>query len=99
MSSSISRFATPIISRLKNMTFFLAGVPRILENTLPQRLEVGDDDVEWTEEYEKYLRTTRININVRQVFPKGFDPGAGIERVYPPVCCPNFHPARLMGTK
>lgn len=81
------------------MTFFLAGVPRILENTLPQRLEVGDDDVEWTEEYEKYLRTTRININVRQVFPKGFDPDAGIERVYPPVCCPNFHPARLMGTK
>ncbi|KIM80786.1 hypothetical protein PILCRDRAFT_822057 [Piloderma croceum F 1598] len=61
------------------MTISLAGVPRILENTLPRRLEVGDDDVEWTEEYEKYLRTTRININVRQVFPKGFDPGAGIE--------------------
>jgi len=59
------------------MTISLAGVPRILENTLPQQLDVGDDDVEWTEEYEKYIRTTRININVRQVFPKGFDPGAG----------------------
>jgi alkylated DNA repair protein alkB family protein 1 len=23
--------------------------------------------------YEEYMRTTRININVRQVFPKGFD--------------------------
>ncbi len=24
--------------------------------------------------YEEYLRGTRINVNVRQVFPKGFDP-------------------------
>jgi len=55
------------------------GVPRILENTLPQQFEVSSDDIEWTEEYEEYLRTTRINVNVRQVFPKGFDPGASIE--------------------
>jgi len=48
------------------------GVPRILENTLPQYLEVGDGDIDWTKELEEYLRTTRINVNVRQVFPKGF---------------------------
>ncbi|EGN95446.1 hypothetical protein SERLA73DRAFT_162321 [Serpula lacrymans var. lacrymans S7.3] len=57
------------------------GVPRILDNTLPPHLshiadEGGDDheDGDWVE-YERYMRTTRININVRQVFPKGFDPG------------------------
>ena len=52
------------------------GVPRILEGTLPPHLEGQDSsDVEndWTV-YEEYLRGTRINVNVRQVFPKGFDP-------------------------
>ncbi|EIW60838.1 uncharacterized protein TRAVEDRAFT_36424 [Trametes versicolor FP-101664 SS1] len=48
------------------------GVPRILEGTLPSHMEGGDD---W-DIYEEYLRATRINVNVRQVFPKGFDPGA-----------------------
>ncbi|CAA7271752.1 unnamed protein product [Cyclocybe aegerita] len=56
------------------------GVPRILEGTLPGHLEsrsVKDEVMakEW-EPYEAYMRTTRININVRQVFPKGFDPYA-----------------------
>ncbi|KAJ7632537.1 hypothetical protein FB45DRAFT_912725 [Roridomyces roridus] len=46
------------------------GVPRILENTLPDHL-TGQGP--WAP-YEDYLTTTRININVRQVFPKGFDP-------------------------
>lgn len=47
-------------------------MPRILEGTLPSHMEGGDD---W-DIYEEYLRATRINVNVRQVFPKGFDPGA-----------------------
>ncbi|KAG5727671.1 GTPase-activating protein gyp7 [Termitomyces sp. T112] len=47
------------------------GVPRILDDTLPSHL--GKWDKDW-EPYEAYLRTTRININVRQVFPKGFQP-------------------------
>ncbi|KAI1788490.1 hypothetical protein LXA43DRAFT_1025374 [Ganoderma leucocontextum] len=55
------------------------GVPRILEGTLPPHLEGPDantsspDEDDW-EVYEEYLRGTRINVNVRQVFPKGFDP-------------------------
>jgi alkylated DNA repair protein alkB family protein 1 len=50
------------------------GVPRILEMSLPPHLK-GDHDGEWAP-YDQYMRTTRININVRQVFPKGFDPGS-----------------------
>ncbi|KAI0059084.1 hypothetical protein BV25DRAFT_1918788 [Artomyces pyxidatus] len=49
------------------------GVPRILENTLPVHLAADGMD-EWLP-YSTYLETSRININVRQVFPKGFDPG------------------------
>jgi len=48
------------------------GVPRILEGSLPTYLK-SENIGEWTP-YEQYMRTTRININVRQVFPKGFDP-------------------------
>lgn len=53
----------------------LVGVPRILENTLPPHFISGNGEEgdEWAP-YEEYLRTTRININVRQVFPRGFDP-------------------------
>lgn len=47
------------------------GVPRILENTLPTHLEEGDDD--WAV-YADYMQTSRINVNVRQVFPIGFTP-------------------------
>ncbi|KAF8894517.1 hypothetical protein BD779DRAFT_1797519 [Infundibulicybe gibba] len=49
------------------------GVPRILEGTLPSHMNEAVDGLssEW-EPYRKYLQTTRININVRQVFPKGF---------------------------
>ncbi|KAI0928030.1 hypothetical protein AcV5_005724 [Taiwanofungus camphoratus] len=49
------------------------GIPRILEDTLAPHFEGGDADSDWRV-YEEYLRTTRININVRQVFPKGFNP-------------------------
>jgi alkylated DNA repair protein alkB family protein 1 len=51
------------------------GVPRILEGTLPAHLGEGNyaDDGSWVP-YARYMNTTRININVRQVFPKGFNP-------------------------
>ncbi|CDO74885.1 hypothetical protein BN946_scf185004.g35 [Trametes cinnabarina] len=62
------------------------SVPRILEGILPPHMEgsdgEGEDARDW-EVYEEYLRGTRININVRQVFPKGFDPAAGSQRAAP----------------
>lgn len=54
----------------------LTGVPRILEGTLPPHFAVSESDTDWTEDFEEFMRGTRINVNVRQVFPKGFDPGA-----------------------
>ncbi|KAA1471301.1 hypothetical protein DENSPDRAFT_837262 [Dentipellis sp. KUC8613] len=51
------------------------GVPRILEGTLPKYLRSMEGGDEGWAPYAKYLSTTRINVNVRQVFPKGFDPG------------------------
>lgn len=51
----------------------VTGVPRILEGTLPPHLEDSREAGEWTV-YEEYLRNARINVNVRQVFPRGFDP-------------------------
>ena len=47
------------------------GVPRILEGTLPEHLKNTSDDGDWGP-FAEYLETTRINVNVRQVFPKGF---------------------------
>ncbi|KAJ6455668.1 hypothetical protein C8R45DRAFT_845367 [Mycena sanguinolenta] len=46
------------------------GVPRILENTLPEHLAAQHDGPQW-EPFAAYMASTRININVRQVFPKG----------------------------
>lgn len=58
----------------------IIGVPRILEDTLPPQFDdvrkKNEEDNDW-EFYQQYMRTTRINVNVRQVFPKGFDPGLG----------------------
>lgn len=66
-----------VIMSLKYAFFYdaspMSGIPRILEDTLAPHFEVGDADSDWRV-YEEYLRTTRININVRQVFPKGFNP-------------------------
>ena len=45
------------------------GVPRILEGTLPPHLRAQEGD--W-KLFAEYLETTRINVNVRQVFPLGF---------------------------
>jgi hypothetical protein len=50
----------------------LKGVPRILENTLPDHLAAQFDEPQWAH-FAEYMATTRININVRQVFPKGFE--------------------------
>ncbi|KAF8212331.1 hypothetical protein K438DRAFT_1806362 [Mycena galopus ATCC 62051] len=48
------------------------GVPRILENTVPAHLAAQLDEPQWAP-FAEYMATTRININVRQVFPKGFE--------------------------
>lgn len=47
------------------------GVPKIFENTSPSHLR--QDDGSWGP-FADYLRTARININLRQVFPRGFNP-------------------------
>ncbi|KIJ44393.1 hypothetical protein M422DRAFT_168575, partial [Sphaerobolus stellatus SS14] len=49
------------------------GVPRTLEDTLPAYLRDEGSDKDW-QPYAAYLKTTRINVNVRQVFPRGFNP-------------------------
>lgn len=51
------------------------GVPRILEGTMPAYLDEGNIVAgdSWAP-YARYMHTARININVRQVFPSGFDP-------------------------
>ena len=54
---------------------FVVGVPRIIEDTLPSHFQ-ADLDPDW-EPYAAYIQTARININVRQVFPIGFDLVAG----------------------
>lgn len=58
----------------------LLGIPRVLEGTIPPHLKnpYSSDD-RWLE-YKRYLQTTRINVNVRQVFPKGFDPAQAVAR-------------------
>lgn len=48
----------------------LVGVPRILEGTLPVHLQ-DSSELCW-EPFAAYMMTTRININVRQVFPRGY---------------------------
>ncbi len=57
-------------------------MPRILEGTFPDHLGPGahDDGEEdnWAP-FGHYLKTTRININVRQVFPTGFEPPLDME--------------------
>ncbi|KAG0056978.1 hypothetical protein BGZ83_002585 [Gryganskiella cystojenkinii] len=44
------------------------GVPRIIENTLPDYLQTRPDDPEW-DIYAEYLSEARINLNIRQVYP------------------------------
>jgi alkylated DNA repair protein alkB family protein 1 len=46
--------------------------PHLLKEALPE------SERDFWIPYEDYMRTTRINVNVRQVFPKGFDPGVVI---------------------
>jgi alkylated DNA repair protein alkB family protein 1 len=47
-------------------SLLLIGVPRILENTLPDYLAEGPED--WAL-FGKYMETSRLNINIRQVNP------------------------------
>jgi hypothetical protein len=54
-----------------NSVMDVVGVPRIIEDTLPSHFQ-ADLDPDW-EPYAAYVQTARININVRQVFPKGFN--------------------------
>ena len=66
------------IFSLANFSFLqlqllLTGVPRILEGTLPSHLRTENVKENDWHVYEEYMETTRININVRQVFPKDFD--------------------------
>jgi alkylated DNA repair protein alkB family protein 1 len=43
------------------------GVPLIIEHTLPDHMTSSNDDLSW-QPFANYLASTRININVRQVF-------------------------------
>ncbi|KAG2020343.1 hypothetical protein CC2G_005698 [Coprinopsis cinerea AmutBmut pab1-1] len=54
------------------------GVPRILEETLPPHLQGDSDD--WRP-FARYMKTTRINVNVRQVFPMGFNAEEILQKV------------------
>ncbi|KZT33028.1 hypothetical protein SISSUDRAFT_993502 [Sistotremastrum suecicum HHB10207 ss-3] len=47
------------------------GIPKILPNTSPSKLFTDSKDNE-SSAYRSYLQSTRININVRQVFPRGY---------------------------
>lgn len=76
MSKSISRYETNPELALSSsfvMGCFHSGVPRVLDATLPDHLLTFGEDME-SELIRNYLQTSRININVRQVFPRGFDP-------------------------
>ncbi|KAF9129047.1 hypothetical protein BGW39_004524 [Mortierella sp. 14UC] len=44
------------------------GVPRIIEDTLPEHLQSDPSDPEW-DIYADYLAEARINLNIRQVYP------------------------------
>jgi len=53
------------------------GIPRVLEGSLPAHLRPEADRENTREDWSafgEYMMTSRININVRQVFPKGFNP-------------------------
>ncbi|KAI7866290.1 hypothetical protein BDF14DRAFT_1816265 [Spinellus fusiger] len=53
---------------INTMTY--TGVPRIIQDTLPSYLsskEACSDSPDWSP-YGAYMETSRINVNVRQVF-------------------------------
>lgn len=77
MQTSISWWVSKILLELLENNECLLGVPRVLDNTLPKYLQYHQEDSEW-KAYSDYLLKTRININVRQVFPKGFDPAMAV---------------------
>ncbi|KAF9910911.1 hypothetical protein BX616_010749 [Lobosporangium transversale] len=69
------RFPTPILLQSGDILVMTGpcrsafhGVPRIIENTLPQYLQSRIDDPDW-DIYAEYLAEARINLNIRQVYP------------------------------
>lgn len=81
MPPCISRFVFRTCLEILPLITLRSGVPRILSDTFPPHLQANNDGTADWHIYEDYMRTTRINVNVRQVFPKGFDPG--LEVVHP----------------
>lgn len=71
------RIDLPIIATFYRRRNYL-GVPRILEGTSPPQFEREEARPEW-DLLSEYMQGARINVNVRQVFPKGFDPFASIK--------------------
>lgn len=51
---------------LMHVSLSLLGVPRIIENSLPEYLSTRVKDEDW-ELYGSYMSTSRINLNIRQV--------------------------------
>lgn len=51
---------------LMHLSLFLLGVPRIIENSLPEYLSIKVDEDDWAL-YGSYMSTSRINLNIRQV--------------------------------
>jgi hypothetical protein len=53
--------------------FFLLGVPRIIEGSLPNYLSNENeynDSPNW-KLFGEFMSTSRINLNIRQVYPPG----------------------------
>lgn len=61
------------------------GVPRIMEDTLPRYFLENDNDDKEIRACKRYIRNARININARQVFPRGFIRPALHEENSPPM--------------
>ncbi|KAJ9091867.1 hypothetical protein QFC21_007065 [Naganishia friedmannii] len=51
---------------------FYHGVPRIMEGTLPDYFKLREGDDEVMQACKRFMRSARININARQVFPVDF---------------------------
>jgi hypothetical protein len=79
--TTVRHIYTPLFQLCLIFSSNHVGVPRILEDTLPNHLAElpleHPEGKDWMD-YAQYMHNTRINVNVRQVFPKGFDPGLGV---------------------
>lgn len=48
-----------------------AGVPRVLEGTLPSHFDPDETDNSSMKAAKRWIATGRINVNARQVYPPG----------------------------